>query len=51
MNRKKMSTQTLVLGAVMTALVALLQYMGAFIKLGPFSITLVLIPIVIGAAT
>ncbi|MBR3869966.1 MAG: ECF transporter S component [Clostridia bacterium] len=51
MNRKKMSTQTLVLGAVMTALVVLLQYMGAFIKLGPFSITLVLIPIVIGAAT
>jgi len=51
MNKKKMSTQTLVLGAVMTALVALLQYMGAFIKLGPFSITLVLIPIVIGAAT
>lgn len=51
MNRKKMSTQTLVLGAVMTALVVLLQYLGAFIKLGPFSITLVLIPIVIGAAT
>ncbi len=51
MNRKKLSTNKMVLGAVMTALVVLLQYMGAFIKLGPFSVTLVLIPIVIGAAT
>lgn len=48
---KKMSTETLVLGAVLTALVAVLQFMGAFIRLGPFSISLVLIPIVIGAAT
>lgn len=48
---KVMSTQTLVMGAVLTALVVILQYMGSFIKLGPFSISLVLIPIVIGTAT
>ncbi len=48
---RKASAKTLVLGAVLTALVVLLQYMGSFIKLGPFSISLVLIPIVIGAAT
>ncbi len=47
----KLSTRALVLGAILTALVFLLQYMGSFIKLGPFSISLVLIPIVIGAAT
>ena len=48
---KKMSTRTLVMGAVLAALVIVLQYMGAFIKFGPFSISLVLIPIVIGTAT
>ena len=49
--KKQMSTKTLVLSAVLTALIVLLQYLGGFIKLGPFSISLVLIPIVIGAAT
>lgn len=49
--KKRMSTGTLVLAAVLTALVILLQFMGAFIRFGPFSISLVLIPIVIGAAT
>ena len=47
----KLTTEALVIGAVLTALVAILQYFGAFIKLGPFSISLVLVPIVIGAAT
>ncbi len=47
---KRMSTETMVLGAVLTALVIVLQLMGAFIRFGPFSISLVLIPIVIGAA-
>lgn len=47
---KKMSTETMVLGAILTALVIVLQLMGAFIRFGPFSISLVLIPIVIGAA-
>lgn len=45
-----MATGTLVMGAILTALVAVLQLMGAFIRFGPFSISLVLIPIVIGAA-
>lgn len=49
--KNRMSTETMVLGAVLTALVVILQFMGAFIKLGPFSISLVLVPIVIGAAT
>lgn len=47
----KLSTETIVLGAILTALVAVLQLMGAFIRFGMFSISLVLIPIVIGAAT
>ena len=46
-----MSTGTMVLGAILTALIVVLQLMGAFVKFGPFSISLVLIPIVIGAAT
>lgn len=48
---RKMSTETLVLGAILTALVVVLQCMGQFIRFGMFSISLVLIPIVIGAAT
>ena len=48
---KKMSTKTLVLCAILTGLVVILQFMGAFIKFGMFSISLVLIPIVIGTAT
>ena len=44
-------TKTMVLGAVLTALVVILQFLGAFIKFGPFSISLVLVPIVIGCAT
>ena len=47
----KMSTKTMVLGAVLTALVVILQLMGGFIRLGMFQISLVLLPIVIGAAT
>ncbi len=48
-NRRE-QTQKLVLGAILTALVVVLQLMGSFIKFGPFSISLVLVPIVIGAA-
>lgn len=47
---KRMSTETLVLGAILTALVIVLQLLGSFIRFGPFSVTLVLIPIVVGAA-
>lgn len=50
MEKKKFSTKTLTLGAVLTAIVIILQFLGAFIHLGPFSISLVLVPIVIGAA-
>lgn len=41
---------TLTLGAILTALVIILQYAGSFVKLGMFQVSLVLIPIVIGAA-
>ena len=41
----------MVLGGILTALVIILQMMGAFIRFGPFQIALVLIPIVVGAAT
>ncbi len=35
---------------IFTAIVIILQLLGSFIKFGPFSISLVLIPIVVGAA-
>lgn len=38
------------MGGILTALVIVLQYLGSFIKFGPFSISLVLVPIAIGAA-
>ena len=47
---KRMATETLVLAALMTALVVILQFMGSFVRLGPFQCSLVLMPIVIGAA-
>ncbi len=48
--KRKMSTETMVLGAILTALVVVLQLMGSFIRFGMFSVSLVLMPIVIGAA-
>lgn len=48
---KRNSTQSMVLCAILTAIVVLLQFMGSFIHLGVFSVSLVLVPIVIGAAT
>lgn len=36
--------------AIFTAIVIVLQLLGAFIRFGPFSISLVLVPIVVGAA-
>lgn len=47
----KMATKTMVVGALLTALVFVLQFMGAAIRFGTFSISPVLIPIVIGAVT
>ena len=49
-SKRRTQTQTMVLGAVLTAIVVILQYMGAFVRFGAFQISLVLIPIVIGAA-
>ena len=51
MAKRNESIRRLTLGAMLTALVVVLQLVGSVIKLGPFSISLVLIPIVIGAAT
>ena len=47
---KKMNVRTLTGLAVLTAIVVVLQFLGTFIRFGPFAISLVLIPIVVGAA-
>ena len=44
------NTRKLVGLALLTAVVVILQFLGAFVRFGPFSISLVLIPIVVGAA-
>ncbi len=50
--KRGMSTQTLVLGAILTALIFILQYVAVALRgAGLFTISLVLVPIVIGAAT
>lgn len=49
--KRSKATQTIVLSAILTALVVVLQLAGSFIHLGVFSVSLVLVPIVIGAAT
>ena len=50
MESKRISTRTLTGLALFTAIVVVLQFLGAFVRFGPFSISLVLIPIVVGAA-
>ena len=50
MNKKTMNVHTLTGVAIFTAIVIVLQLLGSFIRFGPFSISLVLIPIVVGAA-
>ena len=50
MSNTKKQTERLALGALFTALVIILQLIGSTIRLGPFSISLVLVPIVLGAA-
>lgn len=47
---KKTKTNCMVGIALMSAVVVVLQLLGSFIHLGPVSITLVLVPIVVGAA-
>ena len=53
MSERKMSfdTRKMTYVAMLTAIVMVLQYFGSFIKLGSqFSVTLVLVPVVMGAA-
>ncbi len=50
---KKMSKEQslkLAIGGILTAIVIVLQFIGASIKFGTFSISLILIPVVLGAA-
>lgn len=47
---KKTNVQTIVGMGILTAIVIVLQSLGSFIRFGTFSITLVLAPIIIGAA-
>ena len=50
MSNKRIKTRELTGLAMFTAIVIVLQLLGAFIRFGPFSISLVLVPIVLGAA-
>ena len=50
MSEMRKRTENLAVGAILTAVVVVLQLLGTFIRFGPFAISLVLIPIVIGAA-
>ena len=50
MENKRINTRTLTGLAILTAVVVVLQLLGSFIRFGTFSISLVLIPIVVGAA-
>ncbi len=50
MKKQHISIQTLSGLAIITAIVVVLQLVGSQIHFGPFSISLVLIPIVVGAA-
>lgn len=48
--KKQINVKSLVFTALLAAIVIILQLLGAFVRFGPFSVSLVLIPIVIGAA-
>ena len=50
MKKQRISAQTIAGLAIMTAIVIVLQLVGSSIHFGPFSISLVLLPIVVGAA-
>ena len=50
MKKNRMETRTMTGVALLTAIVVVLQLLGSFIRFGMFSISLVLVPIVIGAA-
>ena len=48
--RSTQKVRSMVFMAMMTAIVVVLQIICTFIKFGPFSITLALVPIIVGAA-
>ena len=50
MEKKRFNTRKLTGLALLTAIVVVLQLLGSFIRFGTFSISLVLVPIVVGAA-
>ena len=50
MESKRFNTRKLTGVALLTAIVVVLQLLGSFIRFGTFSISLVLVPIVVGAA-
>ena len=50
MEKSKLNARVLTGVALLTAIVVVLQLLGSFVKFGVFSISLVLIPIVVGAA-
>ena len=50
MNSQRFNTRKLTGLALLTAIVVVLQLLGSFIRFGTFSISLVLVPIVVGAA-
>ena len=47
---KKTNTQKLVVGAILSALILVLQLVAGYIRIGPASITLTLAPIIVGGA-
>ena len=50
MNKTSAKIRKIVGLGLFTAIVFVLQMLGSFIRFGPFSISLVLVPIVVGAA-
>ena len=50
MRTKSFDTEKITYLSLFTALVVVLQYLGGFIRFGTFSVSLVLVPIVLGAA-
>ena len=50
MKKSNLSTLKLVLTGILTAVVVVLQFFSGYIRFGPFSITLALVPIIVGGA-
>ena len=48
--KARLETRQMVLLSLLTAIVVVLQLMGAFVRFGPFAVSLVLMPIALGAA-